>query len=191
MKKTICIAIIAALVFWGISPSMAQVGVTDGCQEDVDELMDEINDNKDDYTAESRRKAKKHLLDAYTSVEGFFDPASEKRAMSLWGAEVEKVYKGEPYEQATLSLLVGLLLLEDGDVDNALACFKNGQISDSDVEEELFKSDYGLLQLLEAKCHQMRGEQTEYDQFVSKAVDSFAKTHPFLVSKEPKFLLRI
>jgi hypothetical protein len=135
-----------------------------------------------------KARAKEYLLDAYTSIEGFFDPASEKRAMSLWGAEAEKVYKGEPYEQATLSLLVGLLLLEDGDVDNALACFKNGQISDSDVEEELFKSDYGLLELLEAKCHQMRGEQTEYDQFVSKAVDSFAKTHPFLVSKRAEIL---
>jgi len=132
--------------------------------------------------------AKKYLLDAYTSIEGFFDPASEKQAMSLWGAEAEKVYKGEPYEQATLSLLVGLLMLEDGDVDNALSCFKNGQISDSDVEEELFKSDYGLLQLLEAKCYQMRGEQTEYDRFVSKAVDSFAKTHPFLLAKRAEIL---
>ena len=29
--------------------------------------MDEINDNKDDYTAESRRKAKKHLLESKTN----------------------------------------------------------------------------------------------------------------------------
>ena len=127
--------------------------------------------------------AKQYLLEAYTSIEGFFDPASEKNAMSLWGAEAEKVYKGEPFEQATLSLLVGLLLLEEGDVDNALSCFKNGQIADSDVEQEQFKSDYGLLQLLEAKCYQMRGEQADYDQFVSKAVESFAKTHPLVLSK--------
>jgi len=80
-----------------------------------------------------KANAKKCLLDAYTSIEGFFDPTSEKKAVSLWGAEAEKVYKGEPYEQATLSLLVGLLLLEEGDVDNALSCFKSGQIADSDA----------------------------------------------------------
>lgn len=132
--------------------------------------------------------AKQHLLDSYTSIEGFFDPASEKNAMSLWGAEAEKVYKGEPFEQATLSMLVGLLLLEEGDVDNALSCFKNGQMADSDVEKEQFKSDYGLLQLLEAKCYQMRGEQVEYDQLVGKAIDSFAKIHPLIYSKRADVL---
>ena len=132
--------------------------------------------------------AKQYLLDAYTSIEEFFDPTSEKKAMSLWGAEAEKVYKGEPYEQATLSLFVGLLLLEEGDVDNALSCFKSGQLADSDVENEQFQSDYGLLQLLEAKCYQMRGEQAEYDQFTRKAIDSFAKTHPFLRSKRAEIV---
>ena len=127
--------------------------------------------------------AKEYLLEAYTSIEGFFDPATEKNAMSLWGAEAEKVYKGEPYEQATLSMLVGLLLLEEGDVDNALACFKNGQLADSDVENEMYQSDYGVLQLLEAKCYLMRGEQAESDQLIEKAIDSFAKTHPFVISK--------
>lgn len=135
-----------------------------------------------------KQNAKKYLLDAYTSIEGFFDPASEKKAISFWGAEAEKVYKGEPYEQASLSLFVGLLLLEEGDVDNALSCFKSGQLADSDVENEQFQSDYGLLQLLEAKCFQMRGEQAEYDQFTKKAVDSFASTHPLLHSKRAEIV---
>lgn len=43
-----------------------EVGVTDACQEDVGDLTEEINDNREDYTAESRRKAKKHLSDAET-----------------------------------------------------------------------------------------------------------------------------
>jgi len=59
--------IIAAMSMWCFSPSMAEVGVTDACQDDVKELMDEINDNRDDYTAESRTKAKKHLLEAKTN----------------------------------------------------------------------------------------------------------------------------
>jgi len=123
-------------------------------------------------------KAREVLLEAYNSMESFLDTASEKKAVTLWGAEAEKVYKGEPYEQATLSLIMGLLLLDQGDVDNALACFKNGQFADSDVEKEQFQSDYGLLQLLEAKCYKMREEETQYQQFMKKSVESFTKTHP-------------
>ena len=168
-------------------------GEYDGIPPIVEPLCQERTTNQPLYLCElgaahlacnNKTLAKQYLLDAYNSIEGFFDPASEKNAMSLWGAEAEKVYKGEPFEQATLSLLVGLLLLEEGDVDNALSCFKNGQIADSDVEKEQYKSDYGLLQLLEAKCYQMRGEQAEYDQFTSKALESFAKTHPFLLSQQ-------
>ncbi len=128
--------------------------------------------------------AKKYLLDAYNSIEGFFDPSSEKKAVSLWGSEAEKVYKGEPYEQASMSLLVGLLLLEEGEIDNALACFKNGQFADADVDKEQYKSDFGLLQLLESKCLQMRGEQLESDLLFEKAIDSFAYTHPRYILKQ-------
>ena len=77
-----------------------------------------------------------------------------------------------------MSLFVGLLLLEEGDVDNALSCFKNGQIADSDTTEEQFQSDYALLQLLEARCYQMRGEYTKCGTFSRKAANSFATTHP-------------
>jgi alpha/beta superfamily hydrolase len=61
------ITLIAAMSLWCISPSMAEVGVTDACQDDVRELEDKMKDNKDDYTAESRRKAKSHLMGAKTN----------------------------------------------------------------------------------------------------------------------------
>ena len=61
---------------------------------------------------EDKEKAKEILLNAYNSIECFFDSSTEKKAASLWGAESDKVFKGEPYEQATLSLLVGSLFLE-------------------------------------------------------------------------------
>ncbi|MEN8131103.1 MAG: hypothetical protein ABFS45_13095 [Pseudomonadota bacterium] len=65
-KITLC-ALITAMSLWGASPSIADVGVTNACQDDIKELQDKINDNKDDYTAESRRKAKNHLLAAKTN----------------------------------------------------------------------------------------------------------------------------
>jgi len=45
----------------------ADVGVTDKCQEEVEELADEIDSNNDDYTAEARRKAKASLALARTN----------------------------------------------------------------------------------------------------------------------------
>ena len=48
-------------------PVSADLGVTDGCQDDIKELEDKISDNKDDYTAESRRKARTELAAARTN----------------------------------------------------------------------------------------------------------------------------
>lgn len=50
-------ALLVSICLWGASPAITDVGVTDACQDDVKELQDKIRDNKDDYTAESRRKA--------------------------------------------------------------------------------------------------------------------------------------
>ena len=60
-------ALLVSMSLWGSSPAMADVGVTGACQDDAKELQDKIRDNKDDYTAESRRKAKNHLLAAKTN----------------------------------------------------------------------------------------------------------------------------
>jgi len=130
----------------------------------------------------NKQKAKQCLLEAYTSIENFFDATSEKKAVSLWGSEAEKVFKGDPYERSTLSLFLGLLMLEEGDFDNAIACLKNGQMADSDVAEEKYKSDYGLLQFLEAKCYQFRGEEDKYQETKNRAMDSFACTHPYFLN---------
>lgn len=168
-------------------------GQYDGVPEVIEPLCQERTTSQPLYLCElgtsylacnKKTQAQEYFLEAYSSIEEFYDPTSEKKAVSLWGAEAEKVYKGEPYEQATLSLFVGLIFLEQGDVDNALACFKNGQIADSDVESDLYKSDYGLLQLLEAKCYQMRGEASGYDEFMAQAVNSFVDTHPMVYAQQ-------
>ena len=67
MNRITCVALIAAMSLWGASPAIADVGVTDACQDDIKDLQDKINDNKDDYTAESRRKAKNQLMAAKTN----------------------------------------------------------------------------------------------------------------------------
>jgi hypothetical protein len=46
---------------------LGQVGVTDDCQQDIQELEDEMDRDRDDYTAESRRKAQAQVAAAKTN----------------------------------------------------------------------------------------------------------------------------
>jgi hypothetical protein len=67
MKKSAAL-VLSALFALGLSLSVtADVGVTDKCQEEVKELEDKIDKNKDDYTSEARRKAKANLAAARTN----------------------------------------------------------------------------------------------------------------------------
>ncbi len=46
----------------------ADLVLTDDCQEDIRRIQDEISENKDDYTAESRTKANAELTVAKTNI---------------------------------------------------------------------------------------------------------------------------
>ena len=64
MNKKSLITLIVSLNLCYVPLSMADVGITEGCQDDVQELQDKMRDNKEDYTAESRRKANTQLMAA-------------------------------------------------------------------------------------------------------------------------------
>ena len=123
--------------------------------------------------ADDNDRAMKALRAAHASIEGFFDQHSEKKAASLWGKESEKVFKGDPYERATLYLLLSLLFLEQGDVDNALAATKTGLLADSDTAHQAYQSDFALLQLIAAKCYDLRQEPELRDQMLLQTFKSF------------------
>jgi len=116
---------------------------------------------------------------ALTDVELFFDPKTEKKALSLFGAEARKVYKGDPYERATLCLLLGLVYLDAGDVDNALAMFKNASLHEFDTTDSKYPSDFALLQALEARCHQLRGDMSTCLKSLDLTKSAFKAAHPF------------
>ena len=125
------------------------------------------------------QEAKGFWRDALTDVELFFDPKTEKKALSLFGAEARKVYKGDPYERATLCLLLGLVYLDAGDVDNALAMFKNASLHEFDTTDSKYPSDFALLQALEARCHRLRGDLSTCREVVKQAESAFKAAHPF------------
>ncbi len=60
-------AAVAATILVFSCAANADLGVTDNCQEEVKELDKKIEDNKDDYTSESRSKARGELAKARTN----------------------------------------------------------------------------------------------------------------------------
>src|SRR6266545_4689284 len=56
---------------------------------------------------------------------------------------------GEPYERAMAYFYRGLLYWKEGEPDNARACFRSGQLMDSDTEEKSYSGDYVLFDYLD------------------------------------------
>ena len=123
-------------------------------------------------------QARSNLLEAESMLRSFYDEDSEASALSLWGGESEKVYKGDPYERSMLYIYLGLLLLENNDIDNALASFKSAQLADADANDAGYGSDFGLAQFLEAYCYKLLGELDSYEILLEKTGHSFKYSHP-------------
>src|SRR5438093_13483803 len=72
-----------------------------------------------------------------------------KRARVYVTPEARKTFIGEPYERVMAYYYRGILYWIDGEPDNARACFRSGQIMDSDTENKTYSSDYVLLDYLD------------------------------------------
>ncbi len=121
--------------------------------------------------------ARRKLLDATAYLDTYNTPELEKRAGSKYGREAEKIYFGDPYEQATTWLLLALLFVNDRDYDNALAACKSGLLADSDAMGNRFQSDYTFLHLLEARCYQLRKQPDAAEPPLRLAKESYRSTH--------------
>ncbi|WP_414663489.1 hypothetical protein [Horticoccus sp. 23ND18S-11] len=94
--------------------------------------------------------AKTKLDDAIARIGGIItNDAEAARARGLFGAERNKTFIGEPYERVMAYYYRGILYWRDGETDNARACFRSGQVIDSDPEHDKFDADYVLLDYLD------------------------------------------
>ncbi len=84
----------------------------------------------------------------------------ESKAVSLTSSEDNKAYKGDPYERSINSLYAGLLLYNKGDLENAMAAFKNGILADSESKGEEYKSDIAILYLLASRITKKLGDES-------------------------------
>src|ERR1041385_7902258 len=95
-------------------------------------------------------EAKPLLDDALASLGGIYGPDKDaKRARSYFSPEAKKTFIGEPYERVMAYYYRGILYWIDGELDNARACFRSGEIMDSDAENKTYASDYLLLDYLD------------------------------------------
>ena len=112
--------------------------------------------------------AEKAFDGALDRIEAFYGKDRQAlKATSATRLEVNKDYKGEPYERAMAYYYRGLLYLRKGDYDNARASFKAGEYQDSVSEKEEFQSDFALLTYLQGWASHCAGDK-------SQAADSFA-----------------
>lgn len=121
--------------------------------------------------------AEKAFDGALDRIEAFYNKDKQaEKATSATRLEVNKDFKGEPYERAMAYYYRGLLYLRKGDYDNARASFKAAEYQDTVSGEESFQSDFGLLTYLQGWASQCAGDG-------SQAVEAFeqaAKIDPGL-----------
>ncbi len=97
-------------------------------------------------------EAKARLDDAIARIGGIIaNDADAERARGLFSPESTKVFIGEPYERVMAYYYRGLLYWRDGERDNARACFRSGQVIDSNPGStpESYAADYVLLDYLD------------------------------------------
>jgi hypothetical protein len=94
--------------------------------------------------------ARRYLEDAITRIQGIYGKDDDARkARGYFREESKKTFIGEPYERSMAWFYRGLLYWMEGEPDNARACFRSGQVMDSDTEEKTYSGDYVLLDYLD------------------------------------------
>jgi hypothetical protein len=94
--------------------------------------------------------AKRLLDDALLTLGGIYgDDASARKSRRLFQEESRKTFIGEPYERVMAYYYRGILYWMDGEPDNARACFRTGQLLDSDAENKTYAGDWALLDYLD------------------------------------------
>jgi len=111
--------------------------------------------------------AEKAFDGALDRIEAFYNKDKQaEKATAATRLEVNKDFKGEPYERAMAYYYRGLLYLRKGDYDNARASFKAAEYQDTVAGEETFQSDFALLTYLQGWASHCAGDG-------SQAADAF------------------
>jgi len=133
------------------------------------------------------RAAEDYAVRASTLVNIFLaGEQGERDALSLFGQEKEKPFKGEPHERVMADYYLGVLRFMERDYEGALAAFRSAMNHDrgsfllpvekekarrgaDNVERYLYEDTYALLYFLAAKCFQLVAEPQEAEKHLARA----------------------
>jgi tetratricopeptide (TPR) repeat protein len=89
--------------------------------------------------------ARQNLDDALATLGGIYGPdPGAKKARGYFHAESKKTFVGEPYERAMAYIYRGILYWQEGQPDNARACFRSAEVEDSDTKNHEYAGDWVL-----------------------------------------------
>ena len=103
------------------------------------------------------------MMQLRADLEDIYSIDSEKKALSKWHGEVNKLFKGDVYERATFYALLALSCGKRGAIDDAWRCVQNGLLHDGDLQKR-YKSDYALLWYIGAVYAKKLGEEDAAEQ---------------------------
>jgi hypothetical protein len=120
------------------------------------------------------------LDDALARLGGIYGKdKSAQKARGYFHEESEKTFIGEPYERVMAYYYRGIIYWMDGELDNARACFRSGELEDSSSEGEQYNADYVLLDYLDGLASTKLGGDGS-DAFARSQQESrFAKPPPY------------
>ena len=94
--------------------------------------------------------ARRMLDEALLSIGGIITNDKEARkARGYFNREARKTFIGEPYERVMAYIYRGMLYWQDGEPDNARACFRSAALIDSDTENREYAADWVLVDYLD------------------------------------------
>jgi hypothetical protein len=94
--------------------------------------------------------AQRYLDEVVVRLQNIYGPdKGAKEARNYFHAESKKSFVGEPYERVMSYYYRGILYWMNGEPDNARACFRSGELVDSDAENRSYAGDYVLLDYLD------------------------------------------
>ena len=99
-----------------------------------------------------------------------------KRARNNSDPEAIKPFIGEPYERSMAFFYRGFLYMHNGDLDNACACFKSGQVADTSSVSNKFNTDFYTFEFLidlVKHVHESKGTNEKVKSFINRNMDYF------------------
>ncbi len=122
-----------------------------------------------------RELAKRSLDEAILQIEIIYgDSDQARKARSLWHEEGEKIFKGDPYERSMTYFYRGVLYMQDGEWDNARACFRSAVLQDAFAEEDQHRGDWTLFDYLIGVCEVQLGDEDAAHEAFARAGASYA-----------------